>query len=250
MGSLCLNSIRFVAVALWAVAAMGWKEPPSRLPTQVRPPDKPPVKAVPVSVLKPAPTGPKFVSGVCPPVRQKSQMQCEILGELHSRLDNPNYWRDPKEPNDFVTWCHEMQHGANNKVKATETKHGLYVGDGKGIIFTHPKVTIKQVANRIPAKDRGKVFDLYLVKQRAQWDNSPIYIIDEALAYYTGCVAHKQLKMGKKRSETYDFAKEMQRYSEILVDTVKALDPTYPELGDLEVFVKWQGERLANLGEP
>lgn len=177
-------------------------------------------------------------------------MRCEILEELHCRLDNPNYWRDKSEPDDYVTWCHEMQHGVNNRVGATTTKHGLYIGDGKGIVLTHPDVTIQQVASRVPAKERGKVFDLYMVKQRKDWNDSPIYILDETLAYYTGCVAHRQLGMGKKRSETFEFAKEMQRYSEILVDTVKKHDPDYKELPKLEGFVKWQGERLAALGEP
>ena len=250
MGNLCLTGIRFVAVALWVIAALGWKEPPARSPTLAAEmePVRPSVPARLVSILKPS--EPEFLTGLCPPVRQKSQMQCEILEELHCRLENPNYWRDKSEPNDFVTWCHEMQHGINNKVKATDTKHGLYIGDGKGIVLTHPEVTIQQVANRVPAKDRGKVFDLYMVKQRKDWNDSPIYILDETLAYYTGCVAHKQLGMGKKRSETFDFAKEMQRYSEVLVDTVKKLDPDYPELAKLEGFVNWQGQRLAALGGP
>jgi hypothetical protein len=165
-------------------------------------------------------------------------------------LENPHYWRDPKEPGDLITFAHEMNHGVSNRLHASTIKHGIYLGGGKGIVISHPKVTITQVAARVPNSERGKVFDLYLRKQAAQWDKSPIYLLDEARAYYTGCVAHKQLGLGKHRSETFDFAKELQRYSEVLVGTVRELDPTYPEMVTLDHFVQWQGEQLAALGEP
>jgi hypothetical protein len=58
------------------------------------------------------------------------------------------------------------------------------------------------------------------------------------------------LGYGKHRSETFDFAKELQLYSEVFVETVRKLDPDYKEMVTLEAFVRWQGERLAALGEP
>lgn len=203
----------------------------------------------------PAPTraagaGLGLVAGVCPPLRAPVPQKCEVLTDLHCRLVNPNYWADPADPSDVVTWAHEMNHGVSNRLHASTSKHGIYLGGGMGIVLHHPSVTITQVAARVPNDQRGKVFDLYMRKQAAQWDKSPIYILDEAAAYYTGCVAHRQMRYGKHRSETFDYARELQRYSEVLVDAVRELDPDYPDLSRLAAFVKWQGERLALLGEP
>lgn len=191
-----------------------------------------------------------FLSGVCPPVRQPVRMQCEILTDLASRLKDPSYWADPTDPGDLVTHAHEMCHGVSNRLHASTLKHGIYLGDGMGIILPHPRVTITQVAARIPEHQRGKVYDLYMRQQAREWDRSPIYILDEAVAYYAGCVAHRQLGYGKHRSETFDFAKELQIYSEVFVETVRKLDPGYKEMVTLDAFVRWQGERLAALGEP
>ncbi len=250
----CLHAAR-VALAFWALSFFGWRDhwkpkPVSRqpVPTQVAPPPRYPAPAAPVSVLK-KPVLP-IQEGVCPPVRKPVPQRCEVLTDLFCRLENPHYWRDPKEPGDLITFAHEMNHGVSNRLHASTIKHGIYLGGGKGIVISHPKVTITQVAARVPNSERGKVFDLYLRKQAAQWDKSPIYLLDEARAYYTGCVAHKQLGLGKHRSETFDFAKELQRYSEVLVGTVRELDPTYPEMVTLDHFVQWQGEQLAALGEP
>jgi hypothetical protein len=190
------------------------------------------------------------LSGVCPPVRKPTAQKCDILTDLYCRLENPNYWRDHKEPDDLITHAHEMNHGVSNRLHASTIKHGIYLGNGNGIILPHPQVTIKHVADRVPKDQRGKVYDLYMIQQRKDWNKSPIYILDETVAYYTGCVAHKQLGYGKHRSETFEFAKELQRYSEVLVDTVRKLDPDYPELVTLDKFVRWQGDRLAALGEP
>lgn len=192
----------------------------------------------------------KFLEGVCPPVRSKVPQRCEILTDLYCRLDKPEYWRDHSEPNDLVTFAHEMAHGASNRLGASDKRHGIYLGNGKGIILTHPKVTITQVASRVPQSERGKVFDLYMVKQAKQWDKSPIYILDEAWAYIVGCIAHRQLGMGQHRSETFEFAREMNRYANHLVRTVDALDPSYPERETLAAFVEWQGDRLKELGGP
>lgn len=262
MESLAITAGRIAILIGLVLAIFGWRDEPKaprqpksfqpyqlrKEPTQVRLPDPPPPKPKPVSVLV-KPDLP-FVTDICPPLRRPAPQKCEILTDLHCRLQNPMYWADPADPGDIVTHVHELNHGASNRLHATTKKHGIYLGNGTGIILPHPDVTITQVAVRVPKDQRGKVYDLYMRQQARDWDKAPIYILDEAVAYYAGCVAHKQLGYGKHRSETFDFAKELQRYSEVLVETTKKLDPTYPEMVTLEKFVRWQGDRLAALGEP
>jgi hypothetical protein len=243
------------ALALGVAFSLSWRGQPQVVPEPIAQ-----VASVPVPPLSNerlvASSGPvrraalKFLEGVCPPVRGRVPQRCEVLTDLYCRLDRPEYWRDHSEPNDLVTFAHEMAHGASNRLGASNKSHGLYLGNGQGIVLTHPKVTIAQVAAQVPRQERGKVFDLYMVKQAKQWNDSPIYILDECVAYYTGCVAHKQLGMGRHRSETFEFARELQRYSEYLVKTVQSADPQYPEMATLAAFVEWQGERLDALGEP
>lgn len=253
--NICLNAVR-VAVALWAVITFGWREEPKTPrqpksfqpyplkaePTQVRQPDPPPpLNPDTVSVLV-KPDLP-FVTGICPPLRKPTPQKCDILTDMYCRLEDPHYWADKNEPDDLITWAHEMNHGVSNRLHASTIKHGIYLGDGKGIVLKHPKVTIEQVANSVPKNQRGPIFNLYLVEQRKGWNNSPIYLLDEHNAYITGALARKQLGW-ERRKETEDFAKEMERYCRALLSVVKKRDPEYPDLKHLSNFIEWQSDRF------
>lgn len=254
MGPTIFNFSKF-CVAAGAVIVFGWRKeapkpfrpypiqkvPLKTAPTQVRPPDPPPVPPKPVSVLvKPALP---FVSNICPPLRKPTPQKCEILTDLYCRLEKPHYWADPKEPDDLVTWVHELTHGASNRLQASTIKHGIYLGNGIGIILKHPKVTIEQVANAVPKEQRGTIFKLYMVEQRRDWNNSPIYILDEWNAYIAGTIARKQLGWDK-RGETVTFAREMERYCRTMLAVVEKRDPTYPDLQNLDGFIEWQSDRF------
>jgi hypothetical protein len=235
----------------------GWREEPKtprqpvpfkpypiqikKSPTQVRPPDPIPTKPETVSVL--AKPDIPFVTGICPPVRKPIPQKCEILTDLYCRLENPHYWADPTEPGDLVTWAHEMAHGASNRLHASTIKHGIYLGNGKGVVLKHPKVTIEQVANSVPKDQRGPIFKLYMVEQRKDWNTSPAYLLDEWNAYIVGTIARKQLGWDK-RKETEDFAREMERYCRVMLAVVQKRDPEYPDLQHLKNFINWQSERF------
>jgi hypothetical protein len=250
MGHALLNTAKF-AVAVWAVVVFGWrKEPPKpfrpypiqNVPTQVRPPDPPPVPPKPVSVLV-KPDLP-FVTNICPPLRKPTPQKCEILTDLYCRLEKPHYWADHREPDDLVTWVHELTHGASNRLQASTIKHGIYLGSGKGIILKHPKVTIEQVARQVPNNQRGPIFQLYMVDQpKGGWNDSPIYLLDEWNAYIAGTIARKQLGWDK-RGETVTFAREMERYCRTMLAVVEKRDPDYPDLKNLDGFIEWQSDRF------
>jgi hypothetical protein len=139
-----------------------------------------------------------------------------------------------------------MSHGASNRLHASTVKHGIYLGNGKGIVLRHPKVTIEQVANSVPNNQRGPIFKLYMVEQRKDWNKSPIYLLDEHNAYITGAIARRQLGW-EERGETEDFALEMERYCRVMLSVVQKRDPEYPDLQHLKDFINWQSDRFAAL---
>ena len=258
MESLAVTAGRIAILVGLVLAIFGWRDEPKaprqpksfqpyqlrKEPTQVRLPDPPPPTPKIVSVLV-KPDLP-FVQGICPPLRKPTPQKCDVLTDLYCRLENPHYWADPTEPGDLVTWAHEMNHGVSNRLHASTVKHGIYVGDGKGIVLRHPEITIEQVANTVPKNQRGPIYKLYLVEQRKDWNKSPIYLLDEWNAYITGTIARRQLGW-EKRSETEDFAREMERYCRVMLSVVKKRDPDYADIQHLSNFIDWQADRFASL---
>jgi hypothetical protein len=235
-------------VALWAFAAFGFGEPAiRRVPTQVLPSLPPPAPVKTFSVL--ARPAVEFATDVCPPITKPSPKAVPVLTDLYYRVKNPNYFADPQEPNDLVTHVHELSHGVSNRLHASTVKHGIYVLDGKGIVLRHPKVTIEQIANSIPKDQRGQIYDLYMVKQRKDWNKSPIYLADEWTAYVHGALAHKQLRLGVKRKETYDHAREMEGYVRQMVKVIEKNDPDYPDMAKLKNFIEWQSDRFTQIAK-
>jgi len=235
-------------VAGWALVSVGLKPVFNRQPTQVRQPDKPQPPPRYFSVLKPTKDEIQFLSNICPPLKKDCPpKRIPVLQDLYCRVSNPDYFADANDPSDLVTHVHELTHGVSNRLHASTARHGIYLLDGKGIVLYHPKVTIAQVAAAVPKEERGKIFDLYLVKQQKDWNDSPIYLLDEANSYIHGGIAQKQLNWGDKRKETFTFAWEMLRYCDYMVQVVEKRDPEYRDLDTLKKFIQWQKDRLTKI---
>jgi hypothetical protein len=71
-------------------------------------------------------------------------------------------------------------------------------------------------------------------------------LLDEWNAYITGTIARRQLGW-EKRSETEDFAREMERYCRVMLSVVKKRDPDYADIQNLSNFIEWQSDRFASL---
>jgi len=243
-----LLNIARVAFAALACASVCWQRPEQQTPTQVLPALQPYAPPKTFSVLAKPPSI-EFATDVCPPITKPSPKAVPVLTDLYYRVKNPNYFADPQEPNDLVTHVHELSHGVSNRLHASTVKHGIYVLDGKGIVLRHPKVTIEQIANSIPKDQRGQIYDLYMVKQRKDWNKSPIYLADEWTAYVHGALAHKQLRLGVKRKETYDHAREMEGYVRQMVKVIEKNDPDYPDMAKLKNFIEWQSDRFTQIAK-
>lgn len=114
-----------------------------------------------------------------------------FLTDVHNHL--PTQYGNQYFDNDRVTHCHETTHGINNHLSNYFTTpegkkgYGFYVGNNNGIVIEQPTgVTLADVANAIPSNFRGSRYQLYLVQQRKDWNNDPLYLFDEFSAYING----------------------------------------------------------------
>jgi hypothetical protein len=141
-------------------------------------------------------------------------------------------------------WAHELCHWVNSLLRV-DGYNSFYVLGGRYLTLPEPKVTIEQVADNVPADQRGKGYKLYLVTMRRYWNNQPLYILDEATAYTTGLAHHVEL--GQKDNSRMMSANEFVVYSRVLLETVKRLVPSYVDMPDLEEYINWNAGRVASL---
>jgi hypothetical protein len=176
-------------------------------------------------------------------VRPAYTAHAPVLADVISRLPDPNYWRDQTAPDDRVTHTHEGTHGVCVRLPRVKGAHSIYLLDGRYITLRHPKFTIGDVAASIPVKDRGRIFQLYLVEQRTSWDKEPSYLFEEWVSYCHGTLARRQYGV-KLRSETESHALEMERYCRAVLTLAKRIDPTYPDAEKMAAFIEWNSARF------
>ena len=97
---------------------------------------------------------------------------------------------------DVLAHCRAPHTGNSRSTNAHETAHviasslrspgwnGFYLGGGRGYLLPEPAMRLQDV--RVPKKHRGWRHDTYLVDQRRWWNDRPLYLVDEWVAYLTG----------------------------------------------------------------
>lgn len=120
--------------------------------------------------------------------------------ELHKRLetgnslyaDIVNHHRDAfKDFGDRSTTAHETTHGLNAFLRtrymlALERRvNAFYLGADRFVVLDEPGIRKSVVADFVPASLRGDRFELYVQNQK-EWDDTPLYIFDEWVAYVNG----------------------------------------------------------------
>jgi len=162
--------------------------------------------------------------------------------ERHAHAGNP--MRNEDDPGN---WVHELTHQVNSDIRCSTLAHdnAFYVMHGKYVIFNEPNVTLRQVAKMVPQKDRGVLYKGYLVEQQRGWNDSPLYVLDEATAYANGLEYHVSTKT--KDQYRLAYANEFLRYVNALILTIEKYDPNYSQLDELREYVKWHTHRVKTL---
>ena len=93
---------------------------------------------------------------------------------------------------DKVTQAHESTHGIDTHLGLTYTSwvgwNAFYVLEGRALLLAEPGIRKAVVAPYVPQRFRRSRYDLYLVNQTA-WDDHPLYIWEEWIAYTNGTAA-------------------------------------------------------------
>lgn len=201
-----------------------------------------------------------------PQVRVVDSSLGKVLGDIEAHMPAGHIYRD----SDKITWGHETTHGINSNirnrhqkwlvkykkprfffmpgepylVKAAERVNGFYCLEDRAVVIIEPPVTIHAVAVQVPQSLRGGVYQLYLVNQAGSWNDTPLYIFDEWIAYTNGSEVRKDLGI-QSRAETVAYMMEFNVYAMTLAKVVHAKGG-YDE-GQFKAFLMWNMERSVKI---
>jgi hypothetical protein len=222
--------------------------------TQVPPAQVPPVPTLPVQPpTNPTPPQPPSRPPVVvdiinwPAVRQVSPDGIgSVLADIDSHMPAGHQYRAANK----ITWAHETTHGINANIRNKHFQSGrkvnaFYVLQNRAIVVEEPKTTIAAVANNVPQSWKGTCYQLYLVQQRSGWNNEPLYLCDEWVAYTNGAACRKDLNMEDGASEM-EFTCEFTGYVLSLTYTIKQNCPNYDDK-QFKAFVMWSVERTMQI---
>lgn len=170
------------------------------------------------------------------PIRTVNSSLPPSLQDIESRLPPDHGMHDE----DFVTWAHEGTHAIDSQ-HSRDPVRAFYVLGGRLAKFRHPRLTITEIAAAVPHKLRGKIYSHYLVAQTKWWNDQPLYVVHEWVAYTNGSQVRKELGW-VKRGETEAHMAEMGVYVATLVSLTETKDPAY-DLGPLVTFIRWNVAR-------
>lgn len=208
-------------------------------PVQIEPePIKPEIKPEPPKKIEPVWTN-------WPKVRAVDSSLGKVLGDIEAHMPAGHIYRD----SDKITWGHETTHGINSNIRNKHFQsgrrvNGFYCLEDRGAVIVEPPTTIRAVAAQVPQSLRGGVYQLYMVSQAGSWNDTPLYIFDEWVAYTNGSEVRKDLQI-QSRAETVLYMMEFNVYSMTLAKVVKekgGYDDT-----QFKAFMMWNIERSVRI---
>jgi len=249
------NRIKLLILVIILMLGIGYayklkKETPviqdQPLPQVESMPETPPEKT-PEAPPQANPIEPKFDSW--PKVRN---VQNQALGKILQDIDSHMPAGHQYSANNKVTWAHETTHGINsnirNKHQDASKVNGFYCLENRACVIYEPKTTIKAIAPKVPQALRGPSYQLYLVQQQGDWNDRPLYLFDEWIAYTNGCETGRELNHQGWHYELLQ-AHNFNVYCIYLAMTVKKTCPDYDDT-QMKAFMMWNIERTFRLAEP
>lgn len=135
------------------------------------------------------------------PVQRKWSAESGLHGDvLNHRVGQPKYY-----PDRYTTVhenCHFISSEIRNKYEAGT--NAFYLGNDRAIVLKEPKATIAQAASFVNKVLEGSRFNLYLVRQRQFWNDMPLYLVDEHVAYLMESKAAMEDALVKEPTEATD----------------------------------------------
>ena len=158
----------------------------------------------------------------------KSRFNSPILQDIktHQAPGDAQHYNEP------VTDGHETTHGINSYLRNLQrgNVNAFYLLDGKYVVLEEPAIRKNIVGKYIPESLRGSRYGTYISGGRS-WDDKPLYIMDEHVAYINGAKVGVELaEKGKWNYGGQDVVAgplEFNAYSLGLGMAIKDNDPVY-----------------------
>lgn len=136
--------------------------------------------------------------------------------------------------------AHETTHRINAQCRQ-ELGHDLQafycLNDRTIVLHNTTKITLADVADRVPEGWRNYDYGIYLVKQQAAWNATPTYILDEYAAYIVGAAVRSQQHIFTDDDAHY--LDEFHVFADTLDYVVQQREPTYSDMAKLHAAVEW-----------
>lgn len=161
----------------------------------------------------------------------------EKFNERDFFSDIGNHTNENKYYLDRPTTAHEWNHGINSDIRNSVKGNfnAYYVGNDHAIWLPEPRTTLAKVSKFVPYTLQGSRFKLYLIEQQVYWNNQPLYIFDEFVAYRTSTIVaieeckKKDIEKGGERTDEAFSCLEFSIYGLAVCMAIKQDDPTYWE---------------------
>jgi len=175
----------------------------------------------------------------------QSSAKNPVVRDIESRLDNPEKY------NDLITYVHEGTHSINS---AYRNKYGgrnnaLYELNGKLAVALEPSITLRLVAESVPGVLRGSKYYLYMQQQQKYWNDRPLYIFDEWVAYLNGL----EVAVTGSAPNNRDISKDIEATAEFFVYAAVLCEQSYTkymngrELRQVQAIMFWHTRRMLML---
>ncbi len=148
----------------------------------------------------------------------------------------PTRYGDRYYSDDRITHAHETTHGINSHIsnhlhRGRQPAYGFYVGHNQAVLLSGPQIKLSQVAALIPASLRGSRYQLYCIDQQKYFEDHPLYLFDEWVAYTNGAHAGVELAEKKQldlpRNDALIGPMEFSIYALAVAAAVQKHDPEY-----------------------
>ena len=123
---------------------------------------------------------------------------------------------------DLINWGHETTHGINSWVGLNyKKKQALYCLNDRLAVLDFPEnLRIRDFAEKIPTQIRSGGYETYITGAIRDWDDNPLYLLNEWIAYCNGNQVGFELLANKRdlgRLLPVNRTVEIMQYSIIMV---------------------------------
>ncbi len=137
-----------------------------------------------------------------------------LLGNIESHMPINHRYREFNK----IGWMHETTHGLHARLRNQYGNNVFYLLNNQAIVVKEPPFTLRYISTKIPHKLRRNIYNLYLINAQQWWNNEPLYIFDEWVAYTNGTLTGQEYKIFNIRTQSsFQHTLELTEYAYVLM---------------------------------